>query len=238
MSLTYLQACVRTRQECKVSGSGPVAVTGQAGDLKKIVDYVADAYREIQNRYPNWRWLRSAFTVNTTLGDDAYAPTDCTDSRLSSAVSRFSRWILTDDYGCSNLKIYLTSSGVGGERWLSVIPWGSFRAIYKIGTQTNGPPAHATIDPQNNLVLGPKPDGVYTVTGEYQMSAQELAANSDAMEMPGQFHMLAVYLAMEKWGQDKGQTNVFNRGSFEGNRMMRQLEANQLPELCMGVPLA
>ena len=178
------------------------------------------------------------FTVNTVASDDSYAATDCTDSRLSATISRFAHWIPFDDQGAANIKRYLTSGGVGGEGWMTFLPWSYFQAIYRIGTQNNGPIIHVTIDPQNNLVIGPKPDAVYTVTGEYQMSALEFSADGDTPEFPSRFHDLVVYKAMEKYGLYHAAAEVIERGRVEGNRLMRQLEADQRPETLLGAPLA
>lgn len=235
---TYLQLCVDTQRECDIKGSEIAAVTNQVGELARIVAWVREAWREIQNRSTHWRWMRSTFTVNTVASDDTYAYTDCTDSRLSLAISRFKRWIILDDDGRSNVKIYLQSSGVGTERWLTYLDWSSFRAIYKVGTQNNQAPAHFTIDPQDNIVLGPKPDAVYVVSGEYQMSAQVLAANADTPEMPSDYHQLIVYRAMKKYAGFESAPDVLSRAVTEGNTVQRQLEFNQLPVPAQAPPLA
>lgn len=235
--MTFLTLAVATRQECRINGTGPTTVLGQTGLLKDVVDWTAQCYTEIQEASADWRWLRSTFTVNTVSGDDTYAYGDCTDSRLSATITRFGRWLLEDARG-SNVTSYLTSGGVGGEGYLIFLPWDAFRSLYKVGTQTNAPPSHITIDPQGNLVLGPKPDAIYTINGEYQMSPQTLALDADTPEMPARFHSLIMYRAMEKYGAAKNAIEVFNRGGFEGNRMMRALELDQLPRINFGGPLA
>jgi hypothetical protein len=239
--MNFLQLCQRLNQEVGElgnAGSVPAATTNQTGRNRRLVNWIAQAYAEIQDRYTNWRWLRSTFTVNATSGDDTYAGTDCTDSRLSAAVSRFARWWLEDDDENPNIRIYLSSSGVSGERYLIPIPWNYFRDLYKKGTQTNGPPVHVTIDPQNNIVLGPKPDDTYVVTGEYQMAGQALAADADTPEMPSRFHMLIVYEAMKKYAGHQSAPEVMSRAVLEGNKVMRQLEADQLPRIRFAGPLA
>lgn len=236
--MSFLTLCADTQRECDVVGSEISAVTNQTGELSRIVNWVKNAWTEIQNRHANWRWMRSTFSINTVAGDDTYAATECTDTRLSAAISRFARWIKFDDNGSSNMKIYLSSAGVGAERWLSFMEWSDFRSIYRVGTQNNGAPAHYTIDPQNNLVLGPKPDDVYVVTGEYQMSAQILAASADVPEMPTQFHQLIVCMAMKKYAGFESAPDVYSRAVTEGNRLMRQLELDQLPSMPMAPPLA
>lgn len=236
--MTFLTLCADVQRECDIVGTSITSVTGNTTELNRVVNWVRQAWNDIQNRHTNWRWMRSTFSVNTTAGDDSYAPTDCTDTRLSATISRFSHWIPLDDKGSSNVKVYLTSAGVSGERWMSYLQWPYFRSLYRIGNQTNNLPFHYTIDPQNNLVLGPKPNDIYTVSGEYQMSAQTLTASDDVPEMPTQFHDLIVYMAMRKYAGFESAPDVMSRAITEGNRVMRQLEANQLPEVQLAGPLA
>ena len=233
--MTYLSICQDTRRECRVAGTGPSTVVNQVGRLGDIVAWVAQAYTEIQEG-KDWNWLRSTFTVNTVANDDTYAYGDCTDSRLSALISRFSKWWLETEDG-PNITIYLTSAGVGGENYLTPIDWASFRERYKRGTQTTGQPIHVAIDPQNNLVLGPKPDAIYTINGEYQMSPQTLAVDADVPEMPARFHSLIMYRAMEKYGASNNAPEVFQRGGYEGGRKMRGLERDQLPDVTLAGPL-
>lgn len=230
---TFLAGCQELRRETLKVGTGPAAVTGQVGQLADIVAWYAQAYIEIQNRHADWLWLRSTFTFDTTASDDTYAYGDVTDSRLSATITRFSRWWIYDLDGFPNIKIYLTSGGVSGERYLIPLQWAAFRDLYKRGTQTDNFPVHVTVDPQRNLVLGPKPDGIYTVTGEYQMAPQILTADGDTPEMPSQYHQLIVYDAMKKYAGISAQ-DVLARGVSEGNKLMRQLENNQRPHIYIG----
>lgn len=235
--MNYLALAQRAHRECEAAGSGPSTVVSQTGENRRLVDWVAQAYTELQQRHTNWRWLRSTWTVNATSGDDTYAATDCTDSRLSATISRFAQWWPFDERGRLNVRSYLSSAGVGTEGYLGFLDWADFRAMYKIGAQNNSTPAHFTIDPQNNIVLGPKPNGTFVVSGEYQMSAQTLDEDADTPELPADYHMLIVYLAMQKYGAAKSAVEVFQRGEYEGTRMLRMLEANQLPPISFAEPL-
>lgn len=239
-SQTFLQLVNRLAQEAGVTGNASAvsAVTGQSGEALRLVNWVKQSHTEIQTRSENWRWMRSTFSVNTVVADDTYAYSDCTDTRLTGAISRFGQWIPFDDQGASNIKRYLTSGGVGGEMWMTNLPWSYFRSIYRLGTQNNGPSLHVTIDPQNNLVFGPKPDAIYTVSGEYQMSALEFSADGDIPEFPARFHDLVWMKALEKYGRYHAAGEVLARGQVEGGRVMAQLEADQLPDIAMGAPIA
>lgn len=222
--MTYLELCSRLRQECGVSGVGPIAVLNQTGEYKRLVDWISQAYVDIQNRHRgSWRWLRSEYTVATVASDDEYAYSDCTDTIASATISRFARWIPGTEL------IYLTSAGVGTQGPLSWVDWDDFKQVYKMGSQNNGYPAWVTIDPRNKLRLGPKPDAVYTVTGDYMKSPQVLAADSTTPEMPDSFHMLIVYEAMKKYAAYESAPEVWSAAKSEYARMMRDLEVDQLP---------
>jgi len=236
--MNFLQIFQRAVKECRIPGTTPTTAIGQTGLLDEMVNWTADAYREIQNKREDWRWLRSTFTVPTVASTDAYAYGSCTDGLTATAITRFAHWLPFDESGRTNTKIYLTSTGVSGERWLPFMAWGRFGALYKFGAQNDAPPAYCTINPQNKLILGPKPDAVYTVSGEYQMSAQELAADADTPEMPTRFHMLVVYEVMQKYGLYKVAQETLIRGQAEANKMWSDLMLDQLPKITFGGPLA
>ena len=235
---TYLQICADLRREASISGTGPAAVTNQTGQYLDVINWVKQAWMDIQGRHTNWRWLRSTFSINTVADDDTYAGTDCTDTIAAAVITRFSHWWPRDEDGGPNVKAYLSASGVAVEGWLTFLPWSTFRGVYRIGTQTSGPPVHYTIDPQNNLVLGPKPNAVYVVSGEYQKSGQVLAANADLPEMPAQFHDLIWCEALRSYAYKQAAPESLTRAIARGNKLMRQLETNQLPEWGTGGPLA
>ncbi len=235
--MNFLTICGELHAETSDTGSFPATVVGVTGQHARTVRWAKNAWREIQNRHANWLWLRSTFTLNTTASDDTYAYGDATDSRLTGDITRFSRWWLEDNEGFPNVKCYLTSGGVSGEKYLSPLSWPAFRDLYKRGTQTDNVPVHVSVDPQRNLVLGPKPDAIYTITGEYQMGAQVLTLDADTPEMPEDYHQLIVYYAMKKYAGNRSAPDVMIRAITEGNAVMRQLENNQRPECGVAGPL-
>lgn len=237
---TYLELSNELASEAGVSGAAASisAVLNQTGQALRLVNWIKRSHNEIQRRHQNWKWLRSRFTFNTVAGTDTYAYGSITDSRLTGLITRFARWLPFDDSGAANVKRYLTSGGVSGEIWMTFLPWDYFQAVYNRGQQNNGPIVHISIDPQNQWVIGPKPDGIYTVSGEYMMSAKVFAADADTPEFPSDFHDLIVYRAMEKYGRFYAAGEVLARGEREGGRLMRQLEADQLPPPSLGAPLA
>lgn len=233
---TFLEGVQDLASEAAVAAS-PSTVVSQTGESLRLVTWYQKAYTEIQNRHGGlWRWLRRDFTFDTTASDDTYEYGDVTDVDAGAVISRFNRWRINDYEDPP--KAYLTSSGVGGEYWLNYVEWEDFKRIYKIGTAITGQPAHITVDPRNQIVLGPTPDAIYTITGEFYRSKQSLTANADTPEMPEQFHDLIVYRALEKYARYEEQELLLRMAQREGMRLMRQLESDQFPRFKMAGPLA
>ena len=239
---TYLQICQDVARECGVAGGAdimpkPLAVTGQQGELNRIVNWVKDAYIEIQGS-KNFRWLRKDFEVDTVSGTDTYAFGVCTDVDDSAVISRFKTWRLDDRRNPP--KIFLKSAGVGGQVFLSYTIWDNFEYLYKTGALQNqtSQPVHITVNPKDEIVLGTTPNDIYTLRGSYHKSAQILAADSDTPEMPSAYHNLIMYQAMEYYGLFESAPEIISRAQFGMRRLMNQLNRNQGQAFRVGGPLA
>jgi hypothetical protein len=173
--MNYLLLCQDTvRESGTISGdTAPSTVTGQSGRLLKVVTWVAKSWTKIQNLHDDWLWMRAEFSQPTVAGSAKYTSD-------SWNLTRWSRWI-TDD--CS-VSLYKTSLGVMDEGGLTLIDWQTWRVRYGRGAQVQGRPREYAISPVGEFCLGPIPDTIYTVRGEYQKSAQLLSANSDVPELP------------------------------------------------------
>ncbi len=232
--MSFLTLCSDLRQETTDSGTGPTTVVSQTGELGRFVKWIKDAWTEIQQEREDWLWMRKSFTCPTVASTGAYAYTACTDTVTTVAIARFARWYT----GQFDWKCYLTSTGVSGEYFLQWMEWDDFRRLYRIGTQTDGPPAYVSMDPTQKFVLGPAPDAVYTVSGDYQIGPQIMAADADIPEMPTRFHNLIIFEAMAKYGGNRVAPEAMLRAVAEGGRLRSALEMNQLPAMSYGPALA
>lgn len=196
--MNYLQLCQDVvRESGTVSGdTTPTTTTGQSGRLLKVVNWVAKAWQEIQNLHDDWLWMRAEFTGAITVGTVRY-----TDTLF--ALTRWNRWI-TDNH---TVTLYKTSLGVSDEGEITYIDWATWRIRYGRGTQTPGRPIAYTVSPLGELCIGPTPDVAYVIRGEYQKSAQTLAANADIPELPDTtLHTVIVWKALLLLAQfDEGQ---------------------------------
>lgn len=224
--MTYLQICQRFRQEAGIAGTGPDSVALQTGESKRIVDWVNSAYEDIQLERTNWFWMRDDFEFNTTIDQFEYTPLQ------AGITTRFSNWDV------NTIKSFRTSIGVTNEFEIGELSYRRYRSIYLTGFQPSGTPIIFSISPSLNLLLGPKPDDVFTVSGQYWKTPQVLSVDGDVPEMPSQFHMLIVYKALEMYAYYESAPEVLARAQKYINRYKNRLEMNQLPDIELPEPLA
>jgi hypothetical protein len=224
--MTFLEICKRVRQEAGISGSGPSSVVGQTGEMKRIVDWVNTAWEDVQLSRPNWNWMRAGFSFQTVTGDYDYTAAE------AGIATRFSQWDV------DTIKSYRTSQGVGAEFELGELAYSRYRSIYLTGPQPSGTPICFALAPDRKLLLGPNPDGIFTVSGEYWKSPQVLVVDADVPEMPADYHMLIVWQALESYAFYESATEVLARAEKYSKRYKYRLELNQLPDVMMADPLA
>lgn len=216
-----------------ISGIAPTTVVGQTGRLGKIVAIVNDAWQQIQNHRNAWKWMRAEFSGKETIADTARY------TASAWALTRFRAWIIDDAKGYQPVSLYLQSAGVATEAPIRFIPWEQWRAQYGRGSHDANQPGEYTVSPANELCLGPTPNAVYIVAGEYRKSNQTLSANDDIPEMPADFHDLIWQYALEILAGDDEAPTAFANARTARGPMVYALERDQLPEVVIGCgPLA
>ena len=220
--MNFLQLVQRLRMEAGVSGTGPVSVVAQTGEMAELVTWIQAAYQDIQNLRPNWRFMQDEFTFPMIAGVKIYLPT-------AVSLDDLATW-LTDD-----IRVY---SSEGDEDAITYEPWADFRAIRDIGTIPTGRPMHFSIKPDNSIVFWPTPDDDYTCRGEYIRIPDELSGNTDTPIIPARYHMLIVWRALAQYGAALAADEKYNHAVIEYRRLMRAMEATQLPDETLWEPLA
>jgi hypothetical protein len=236
--MTYLELCqMVARQSGTIQAVLPTTTVGQVQRLKQIVEFVAEAYLDIQNAHRMWRWLQSTFTGQTAIGTQRYPATGFTDEMTLTPVTRFSQWGFKGDGSDLGLSMYLTSAGTNEEGALRFLDYGSFYETQLRGPSTPGKPQLYSVTTDGQLIISPVPDAAYTLRGKYRKSPQLLAADADVPEMPVDFHTLikdAALCYLE--GFDEGPRVPLYRLRMLPNWSM--LEHHQLPQVTWGEPLA
>jgi hypothetical protein len=225
--MTYLELCQRLRQEARISGTGPTTTVSQSGEYKKVVDWIAAAYEDIQNQHEEWRFLQQPFSFTVTIGTRDYTPAEA-------GITDLRRWKHSSH---GDIRCYLTA---GDEQRLVYIPWNQFRDIYLIGTNrtTTGRPGVFSIEPDDTIAFDYLPDQEYTIVGEYYQQPDVMSGDTDEPIFPSNFHLAIVYRALMFFGVDYAADEKYAHGQNEYKKILRKLEQTQLPRLTWGAPLA
>ncbi len=228
--MNFLALCQIVREKCGISGTGTASVTNQTGEMLRIVNWVNEAWEDIQNWNENWNWMRQDFAMQTVPGQRFYA--------ASSIAPDHARWHL------DSLRCYKTAAGQKNEQFLAYLSYGDFRNTYMLGgmnTMAGWPHLFSERPRDKALFLGPLPDDVYTVYGEYQTGASRLAANTDLPGMgafPDEFHMLIVHRAVMKYAEYEGAGPLYGAAQANFKQLMHGLEKSQLDHIELGSALA
>jgi hypothetical protein len=241
---TVLKLCQDAARECGIAGTGPTTTVDQTGELADIIRWLSNYYVELQSQMGGtWRFLEHGFTLPTVADQQAYVYTEATDTTSAAAIDRLGRWYL--DPVRHRPRCYLTSSGVSGEYRLNYISYEEFAELYFVGTPATGQPSHVCVDPQDQILIGPTPDDVYTITGRYFRGPQVLAANNlladdtEVPELPAQFHQLLVYGAMDKYAGYQSAPEIKTRMRDERRILLGNFRNHQTPrDITLGRPMA
>lgn len=228
--MTFLELCQATRQDCGVSGTGPSAVTGQVGELKRIVDWVALAWLRIQSLHHDWKFLRLSASWTSVAGQAIYTTAEC-----GITAGTFSRWIP------HTFRTYLTAAGTDGEFHLAQMGYEAWRETWQFNANRNvqSQPWQVAITPDDSVALGPKPLAGYTMTGDYYRAPVRLAAGDDVPALPAKHDpYIIVARACMLYGAHESAPEVYALGKEEYTARIASLRADQLPPPVFGGPLA
>lgn len=219
--MNFLQLCQRLRQECGISGTGPTTTSGQVGELAEIVSWVNSAYEDIQNLHTQWRFRIEDFSQTLTASVNEYTPADL-------SITDLLMWKKDD------VRIYLNAAD---EMQIQFLPWQTFKQSYLIGTIIEERPSVFSVKPNNSIVFWPTPNDTYTVVGEYVKATDTLSGDTDTPIFPADYHMAIVWRALRMYAGLLAAPEKTMHSDNEYRRVMRAMEASQLPEMIWGQPL-
>lgn len=231
-AVNRLQLCQRLAQEADISGatSGPASTENQTGEYANVVNWIDQAYTDLQNRHRNWNFLRDDFSFGTVAAQPTYTSTDV-------ALTSFRSW------KHDTLKIYRTSAGQSTEQDLVYSPWDVFRYTRQFGgsASQSGQPTEFSIRPDKSLIFWPIPDAIYTVTGEYFRGNYDLSTgatpDTNTPAFPDDFHLILVWMGLMSYGEFEGDSTFYNRGLRNFAERYSALKADQLPPIGTAGPL-
>ncbi len=243
--MNLLQLSRRACVECGVASDAAIStvlgtVFGASGSVGRVVNWVGDAWNELQGSHDDWSWMRSSNILGQgiafqTIAGQASYPLGTGPGTVGVAIDNFGKW------DPETFRNYSTASGFVNEMFMDEIPFDVWRDSNMLGAMRNVQtrPVNIAVGPDQSLCLGPPPNSQYTITGDYFMAPSVMVADTDLpMGLPTRFHMLIVYSAMKKYAGYESASEVFERGDREFKPMMAQLMALRAPRITFGGSLA
>lgn len=229
---TFLELCQRTVRECRLSSTGPSAVTGQVGVLSDIVDWVISAWVEIQQKHEDWEFLRSSVSFTTVAGTALYT-LGTGAGTVGVAANSFGMWKR------DTFRNYTTANGFTDEVPMSYESWDNYRDLYLMGANRNvrTRPAIFSIDPSLSVALGPVPAAGYTITGDYYTAPVYLAANSDEPTLDKKYRMAIVWRAVMEYAGTQAP-ELYTKAENNYAAIMAKVEQRRLIQTYGADPLA
>lgn len=243
--MTFLDLVVRACEECAVNTDSLSTVVGQRGELKRMVNWVSDAWFKIQGKHQDWRFLRTTASWPTIATQAEYTTLQC-----GIDAGTFGRWIpdsfrnyLTssasmawgdDAWGDSPYDGSSSTGGFSTEIFMAPIPYADWRDLWKFGANRSvtSRPYHLTVLPNDGIGLGPAPLAGYTILGDYYSAPVRLALDVDVPTLPAKHDpMIIVYQAMMSYGAWWKAPEIYGQGKTEYQKLMLALELDQLPQM-------
>lgn len=152
--------------------------------VKMVGDFINDA-KTLVGQAADWSALRETITISTTASDNTYSLTGGSDnikvmSMLNNTENCFMEYQTKDWF---NEQLYISSAAEGAPRYFTY----------------NG--LDASGDTQ--ILVGPTPDGVYSIRVDTVKRQADLSANDDVLLIPAQ---PVIHLAVALLARERGET--------------------------------
>jgi hypothetical protein len=210
--MTFLELCKQVRAEFGYSGTGPITVTNQTGQMALLVALVAKADLEVQLLWKDWRFLWAAFEFATVANQRDYS------------IANVAGW--PADISHYDPHSFVLDAGTNTESPLESFPYQDYRDRRH---QSTGTPGQVVIKPDNALVLTPTPNAIYTVSFDYWRRPARMTANADISPIPEQFHDIIVARAKMMLAESDGAADIFQIASGDYLNLLARLQAHSLP---------
>jgi len=152
--------------------------------IKMVGDFVNDA-KTLVGQAADWSALRETLTISTTASDNTYSLTGGGDNVKVMSM-------LNDTQNC--FMTYQTKDWFNDALYISNAVEGAPKYFTYNGLDGNG---------DTQILLGPTPDGVYSIRVDLVKRQADLTANTDSLLIPAQ---PVIHLAVALLARERGET--------------------------------
>lgn len=239
--MNLLSLVQRLAVECGVPGT-IITTVNATGEQARLVGWINTAWQATQTEHDDWNWMRSSSLLGggqgmsfTTVAGQATYPLGTGAGTSGVLLANFGKWAK------GTFRNYTTSVGFTNEIFMDDIPYDGWRDFYMYGAQRSVQtrPMAIAVAPDESICLGPPPNALYTITGDYFRAPTVMGLDIDTPTgLPVAQHMIIVYQAMMMYAGYESASEVFQRGQTGWNLLLAQLQAIKMPEVRMGSALA
>lgn len=220
--MTYLDLCKLLQQRTGTGGSDLAAVTGLTGAQRRLVTYVAEAWKDIQVARRDWTFRFNTFSVTLTAGAQSYDMDAAIGAGLAQTVQPR---VLTIE----------KSGDTSTRKRLSLLDYSYFEDLFGDKVASSGRPSYVTVEPQNRRV---KFDTLLDVNcvfkGTYEKAVQTLAATTDTPTIDAQYHDAIFYKALMKWAEFEEADSVYITARNSYDEWMQRMVNDLTPKVLVG----
>ncbi len=152
--------------------------------VKMVGDFINDA-KTLVGQAADWSALRETITISTTASDNTYSLTGGGDNIKVMSM-------LNDTQNC--FMTYQTKDWFNEQLYISSAAEGTPRYFTYNGLDSNG---------DTQILVGPTPDGVYSIRVDTVKRQADLSANTDELLIPA---MPVIHLAVALLARERGET--------------------------------
>ena len=217
--MTYLELCQSLAKESGTNNdlSKPTTVVGQTDEYLAIVEWIKQAWTDIQTFRDNWKFMwADDFSKDTVVGETLL-------DISSDSVARFDEETFT---------YYKKSVGTSDRSYLAFSPWYEVKQYYRSISADNQEPSIITQQPNTKLNLVYPADDIYTVQATYYRTPQIFSANTDVPTgLPTEFHMAIVYKALFDYGAFQDAVEQMTRSERRyGEDLLQNMNWSQVQD--------
>lgn len=214
--MDFLTGVQRLHRESGWSTAAPTGVALADVRNKRLFDWYADAWRDLQAER-DWRWMRTVLDVTLTAGQQTYTAEGL-------GALRFGRWRRED-------MEYRPGAYVDGSVntiWpLAFRQLDNFRQLWIYRQMGNSRPIDWTIDESEQLLIGPAPAEAYKLRIDFWKEPSELAADTDTPDLPARFQYIVMWRALMAVARQSAAPELLDRAQTEYDRLHDSLMLDQ-----------
>jgi hypothetical protein len=206
--MNFLSLCQRVVLESGISNSGPSSIDSQKGDMQRMINWVNNAWFELQAKRNQWQWMRKKATVGIRKGE-----------KQINLPSDF-KSIVCGTLFVDGRKLFESKALTDGDQ------------------ASVSPPQSFYYDLDGSLKLSSVPDFDYSLSLWYYVKPSHLINGTDSPLLPEEYHMMIVWDALREYAIFDEAPELYQKAEKNYKTLLYRLENSFLPPFQLAGPLA